>query len=64
MKKFYCVTSCYDDKGGVSAAITKEVNADEKPENSYTETRRCDVYNDWFASSKEAKEFVEECRKA
>lgn len=58
MKTYYCVTSSFDDRGRATANITDI----EKPESTYTSTRRKDIYNDWFESEKEAQEYVEQTR--
>ena len=42
--------------------ITDMIKAEEKPESTYTSTRRKDIYNDWFESEKEAQEYVEQTR--
>lgn len=44
------------------ANITDMIKAEEKPESTYTSTRRKDIYNDWFESEKEAQEYVEQTR--
>lgn len=62
MKTYYCVTSSFDDKGRATANITDMIKAEEKPESTYTSTRRKDIYNDWFESEKEAQEYVEQTR--
>lgn len=64
MKTWYCVTSSFDDRGRVTAGITATRQAEDKPESSCTETRRKDIYNDWFGSEAEAKKFVEEAKLA
>lgn len=64
MKAFYCVTSSFDDRGRVTANITEIIEAEEKPESTYTNTGRKDIYNDWFESEKEAQEFAEQTRNA
>lgn len=64
MKTWYCVTSSFDDRGCVTAGITDTVQAEEKPESSYTETKTKDIYNDWFGSEAEARKFVEEAKTA
>lgn len=65
MKKvWYCVTSSFYNDGRVVAAITATEEAGRKPASRFTETRRCDIYNDWFGSVEEAKEFIDGCRKA
>mgnify|MGYP000737978033 CR=1 FL=1 len=53
MKTYYCVTSSFDDRGRATANITDMIKAEEKPESTYTSTRRKDIYNDWFESEKE-----------
>jgi len=63
-KVFWCVTSSYDDKGRVTAAITDTKEAVSKPQQTYTSTRRNDIYNDWFDSQEEAQKFVEDAKKA
>lgn len=60
MKTYYCVTSSFDDRGRATANITDMIKAEEKPESTYTSTRRKDIYNDWFESEKEAQEYVEQ----
>ncbi len=64
VKRYWCVTTSFDDKGRVVSNITNVVEADEKPENSFTSTSRKDIYNDWFDSREEAEKFVEEAKKA
>lgn len=64
MKTWYCVTSSFDDKGRVTAAITATREAEEKPESSYTSTARKDIYNDWFESIDEAQDYVKEAKQA
>lgn len=63
MKTFYCVTTTVTDYR-VSANITRTPEAEEIPENSYTSTSRRDIYNDWFETIEEAKQFVEMAKKA
>ena len=64
MKTYYCVTIAIDDKGKVIAAITNTIEAICKPENSFKSLKHKDIYNDWFDSQEEAKEWVEEARQA
>lgn len=64
MKKYYCVTSSFDNKGRVTANITNIIEAEEKPESTFISTSRKDIYNDWFEDEKEAKEFVEQSKSA
>lgn len=64
MKIFYCVTSSFDNRGRVTAAITATKEAVSKPESTFTSTSRKDIYNDWFGSRKEAEEFVADAKLA
>lgn len=64
MKKYYAVTSSYYDSGRISAAITNVIEADEPPQNEYHETKRCDVYIDWFESRLEAEAHIRLAKKA
>lgn len=64
MKTWYCVTSSFDNKGHVTAAITATQEAKSKPESTFTSTTRKDVYCDWFGSPEEAQAFVEEAKHA
>ena len=64
MKTFYCVTSTFDDRGRATAGITAMVQADRKPESTFTSTSRKDIYNDWFANLTEAQQFVNEAKEA
>ncbi len=64
MKTWYCVTSSFDDRGRVTAAITGTVEAEEKPEQGYKSTRTKDIYTDYFSSRKEAAAYVEEAKRA
>lgn len=63
-KMWYCVTSSVDDRGRMIAAITDVCEAAVQPENRFTHTARKDIYNDWYGSEAEAKQAVEEVRKA
>lgn len=64
MSKFWCVASSFDDKGRVTAAVTKVIVAKKKPENSFRSTRHKDIYFEWFESREAADEFVEEAKRA
>lgn len=64
MKTYYCVTTSFDDKGKVTAGITNQIEAEEKPESTFRETRRKDIYNDWFESMEDAQTFIEESKRA
>lgn len=62
MKIYYCVTSSYDDRGRVTAAVTSTRIADKKPKNEYHSIRNKDIYIDWFDSMNEAQKYADECR--
>lgn len=64
MKTWYCVTSSFDDKGRVTAAVTATREAESKPDSGFTSTARKDIYTDWFESLEEAQAFVEEAKHA
>ena len=64
MKKYYAVTSSYFDNGRISVAITDVIEANEQPQNEYHETKRCDVYIDYFESRLEAEAHVQLTKKA
>lgn len=64
MKIWYCVTSSFDNRGRVTAAITGTVEAAEQPKQGYKSTRTKDIYVDYFGSHKEAAAFVEEAKRA
>ena len=64
MKKYYAVCSSYYNNGKVIANLVDTIEAEEKPADTYKETRRCDIYVNWFSSHKEAIDFIEECKKA
>ena len=59
---YYCVKSCVDNHGRMTAAITESVEAEEHPTDSYISTSRGDIYTDWFESREEAKKFVSDAR--
>lgn len=63
MKTWYCVTSTYDDRGRVTAMITR-MKADEKPESTFRETTAKDIYTEWFGTMKEAEKYQRECYQA
>lgn len=64
MKRYYAVcTSCYDN-GRTTANLVDTIEAEERPENTVKETRRCDIYVIWFDSYDEAMEFIKENKRA
>lgn len=58
MRTWYCVTSTFDDRGRVTAAITATKEAEVCPESTFTSTNRKDIYNDWFEKLTEAQDWV------
>ena len=58
MKMYYAVCTSYYDNGRIISNLVDTVEAEEKPENAYKQTRRCDIYVDWFGSYDEAMEFI------
>ena len=58
------VTTSFDDTGKVTAAITDTIKAAKKPENSFKETKKKDIYVDWFETEEEAKERAKEALNA
>lgn len=55
--KFYKVTSRYYDDGRCTVNLTT-VYADEKPQDTSEELKRCDLYNDYFEDKQEAEIFA------
>lgn len=64
MKTYWCVTTSFDDRGRVTSGITSTVEAARRPENTSKSTSRKDIYNDWFESLEEARNWVEEAKRA
>lgn len=64
MKKYYAVCNSYYNNGKVVANLVDVIEAEEKPEDTYKETKRCDVYVNWFESYDEAMNFIKECKVA
>ncbi len=62
MRKFWCVTTSFDNRGNVTSGITDCIEADEMPKGVFMSTKQKDIYSDWFDSLEEAQEFVEEAR--
>ena len=60
--KFWAVTTAFYDNGRVTANIVTSIEADQKPQAGYKETRRCDIYTDWFDNYQNALDFVKEAR--
>lgn len=63
-KMWYCVTSSFDDKGKVTAAITSTCEAAVQPEGGFTSTKRKDIYHDWYGSKEEADRAIKEAKEA
>ena len=64
MKEYFCVTTSFYDDGKVTSAITDTKTCEIKPKNECHETRKCDIYIDWFDTLKEAKQFVKDAKNA
>lgn len=62
LKTYYCVTSRFYNDGRMSATISTNVKEYRIPEATYQSTATCDIYNDWFESYLEAKQFVQETK--
>lgn len=63
-KTYYAVCSSYYNSGRITASLVDVVEADEKPQDTYKSTRRCDVYVNWFDSQEEAMKHIDECKMA
>lgn len=61
---WYCVTSAFYDSGKVVSNITSVERCMVKPESTYKETKRCDIYCDWFATREEAEAWVKDALNA
>ena len=64
LKKFWCVTTRVYDSGRVVAAITREIEADSIPLDTFKSTSRYDIWNDWFDTREAAERRVDEAKKA
>lgn len=63
MKWYVTVTSFYND-GRVTSNIVDVVESREKPDSQFKESRRCDIYVDYFASKREAEKHVRDAKMA
>jgi hypothetical protein len=63
MKTYYCVMTGFDDDGTVKASMVSRV-CQEKPENTFRELPRKDIYCDWFETEAEAVAFMAEAKAA
>lgn len=63
LREYYCVTSSYDDNGRTVAAITDIRWAEKRPKGDFHETRKKDIYIDWFDNPKDAEEYVMNVRR-
>lgn len=62
MQTYYGVCNSYYNNGKVVANLVDTVVAEEKPQDTYKETNRCDIYVNWFDTHEKAMEFIKECR--
>lgn len=58
MWKYYRVTSVINRDGNVTAKLTATLNADEEPENTFAQTENEDIYEDWFPTLEQVKQFI------
>ena len=63
MKTYYRVTSTFDNKGRTRAFV-EMVRASNKPEGTFFSNNRFDVYEDYFESEEEARQFAAEAKNA
>lgn len=64
MKKYYAVCDSFYDSGKIVSNLVDTIEAEEKPEDSYKQTKRCDIYVEWFDTYEKAMQHIEECRLA
>ena len=64
MKTWYGVQTVFYDNGKVNAMIVSVKDADEKPEDTYPNTRTRDIYLDWYSDLAEAEKAVRDARRA
>ena len=64
MKTYWCVTTSVNDRGKVIAHITSSILSDVKPESTFVQTKRKDIYLDWFDDQEEAERVVREAMEA
>lgn len=57
-KRYYCVTSSFDDLGHADAKITNSCLLNKKPNDYSFSTRYRDIYVNWFDSFAEARKYV------
>ena len=62
MKTWHCVITTVTD-AHTSAKIVDTIEAEDPPISDYRETRRADIYIDWF-TKEEAEKYVKEARTA
>lgn len=61
--KVYEVVSSFFDNGKVAVSLhTYEL--DQKPENKFVETKRCDRYHDYFTNKNEAYKHYDDAKRA
>ena len=63
MKKYYGVINAYYDNGKISSYIIEEMHL-ETPLPSYIETKKADIYCDWFTTYEAAKQYHNDTLKA
>lgn len=55
---WWAVTSTYDIRGRVTAAITGTVEAKTRPASTFKETRAVDIYVDYYPTRQKAEQAV------
>ena len=64
MKKYYAVCSSYYNNGKIIANLVDVIEAEEKPQDTYNESKRCDIYINWFESQYEAMDYIAEIKRS
>lgn len=62
MKIYEVITKCYDN--GKVIASMHELECDTIPESTFEETKRCDIYHDYFTDRSEALQMIEDAKNA
>lgn len=61
-KKWWCVTTTFNDKGEIRSAITETREAAKKPDNWSNIIKNLDIYKEWFGSREEAEVCIKEAQ--
>lgn len=60
MKTYYCVATTIRDDGHITINLIATQEAEQRPENKCTSTRRADYYTDWLDSAEEVLQYINE----